>query len=425
MALLEIECKEISGQKPVIYSSMEDFSNMLSLFSEIDMLIVDLPDDAHRISVVTEFILNNQSRLKKTFVVGQESDQQGEIRRYKRSEISEMFEELRALCGGEIKKNQWSSIPLSALIHFTSVPFDLYLRLSDKRFVKRVNANEEFGKETLVSMEQKGIEELHFDKRFTRDFSMMLINNMINKVDRSYDNFFTELHAQDEVFKTTKEIIQDLGLSGRVVEVCDAAIDKMTADVMSQKDVFADFLLSLKNDQTMAFHFKLVNLTNYIGTQLILQMNLPNTEEQVKKFVFASFFCDMTLKKPEFFYKRKTEDTLNLPGEDQVQVNLHAYNASEVVSGYKNISKETSLIIRQHHGSFSGIGFTQDKSAQLLPLARILIVSQELAFSILTNADAPILDTLRSFVKIHKVKGLIDLMNVLEASFSETLGKTG
>lgn len=424
-SLLEVECREITGVKPVIHSTVEDLKNMLGLFPVIEVLIVDFPDEFSRIKELKDFLVRNAARIKRAIILGNEHGSSGNMKLFTRSEIPELFEELR---GGShspaVPKTGWTAIPLCTLIHFKSVPFDLHIRLSDQKFVKRIHAFEEIGQELLEALNLKGVNELFCEKKFNRDFSMMLINNMINKVDRPYDSFIEQLKAHDEVFGTTKEIIQNLGLSGRVIEVCETAIEKMCLDVLNEPDEFSAYLLAMKNDKNLAFHFKMVNLTNYLGTQLIMEMNLPNVDEQVKKFIFASYFCDMTLRNPAYHYHRKAEDSVVLSLEEQNEVNFHALQASELVSSYRDTPKEVSLIIRQHHGSFGGIGFPDEKSNQLLPLSKVLIVSQELAFSILTSADTPILEILRGFLKKHQSPGLSELIRVLEESFREKMNET-
>jgi hypothetical protein len=418
-ALLEVECKEYTGVRPIIHSSVEDLKNMLGLFPTIDVLVLDFPDNVTKIFELRDLLLKNTKRVKKAFVLGNEKGSTGNVQLFTRMEIMDLFGELRMIGEPEASiPSGWTTIPFCTLVHFKSVPFDLYLRLSDKRYVKRIHAHEEIGEELLASLHEKGVTEMFCEKKHNRDFSMMLINNMINKVDRSYGSIKEQLKAQEEVFGTTKEIIHQLGLSGRVIEVCEATIERMCLDVLSTPDEFAAHLLNLKNDKNLMFHFKLINLTNYIGTQLILEMKLSNTEEQVRKLVFASFFCDMTLKNPAFHKIRKTEDTSGLSQEEFNEVNFHALQASELVSQYRNIPKEVSLVIRQHHGSFGGMGFPVEKSGQLLPLSKILIISQDLAYTILTNADAPILETLREFLKEHHSSGLKDLLKLMESSLN-------
>lgn len=421
-ALLEVECKECTGIRPVIHSSVEDLKNMLGLFPTIDVLVLDFPDNITKIYQLRDLLLKNTGRVKKALVLGNEKGSTGNIQLYTRMEIMDLFGELRLMSRpDELAPSGWTTIPFCTLVHFKSVPFDLYLRLSDKRYVKRIHAHEDIGEELLSTLHEKGVTEMFCERKYNRDFSMMLINNMINKVDKTYGSFIEQLKAQEEVFGTTKKIIQQLGLTGRVVEVCEAATERMCLNVLSTPDEFSAHLLSLKNDKSLMFHFKLINLTNYIGTQLILDMKLTNAEEQVRKFVFASFFCDMTLKNTALHHIRKSEDTTGLSLEEQNEVNFHALQASELVSHYKDTPKEVSLIIRQHHGSFGGIGFPVEKSGQLLPLSKILIISQDLAYTILTHGDAPVLETLTGFLKKHRSSGLKDLLNILENNLTHQI----
>ncbi len=86
------------------------------------------------------------------------------------------------------------------------------------------------------------------------------------------------------------------------------------------------------------------------------------------------------------------------------------------MSTYRDLPKEVGLIIRQHHGSFSGIGFPAEKPSELLPLAKILFVAQDLAHTILTNGDTPVVDILKGFLRKNKAKGLSELVKCLESS---------
>ena len=416
-SLLEVEGKDLFGARPVIHESIEDLKYVLSIFQSIDCLLIDIPIDTKKSSSVMDLVNVSRNRIKKTFLYGDENNFGSHFHFYYRSEISELF--------GEIKKEinpvsdlteGWTSVPLRTLIHFESLPFDLYIKLSEQKYVKRVPAYESVGSDVIKALEAKGIGALYCERKYKRDFSMLLINNMINKVDKTYSSFKLDLTAQNEVIETTKEIIQNMGIPGRVMEVCEASVEKMVSEVMKGHDEFSEYLTHLQNDKNLNFHFKLISLTNYIATQLILDMGLPGGSEQVKKIVFASYFCDMTLKNPAFLYHRKAEDSGALNLHEQNEVNFHALKASELVA-MKDIPKEVALIIRQHHGSFSGIGFPQEKSNQLLPLSKVLIVSQDLAFAILSNSEAPALEVFKSFLRKNKTENLQELLNVLENSF--------
>lgn len=419
-ALLEVEVKEITGHRPIIRNTIDDLKSLLGIFESIQYLIIDYPESLNAMVELKEFLLRSKQSIKNVFIIGNDLESSETVKVFSRIEIAEMFETIKAqFSPKELPVFSWTAIPLCTLIHFESLPFDLYIRLSDNKYVRRIPAFEKVDQKVIDTFKSKNIDALYCEKKYNRDFSMMLINNMINKVDRKYDSVESELRANEEVFSTTKEIIQNLGLSGRVVEVCEATIEKMCMDVLNDPGEFSAYLLSLKNDKNLAFQYRLITLTNYIGTQLIQDMDLPNQPDQVMKFIFASFFCDMTLSNPGLLLHRKVEDSDALSLHEQNEVNFHALKASELVTHYKNTPKEVSLIIRQHHGSFSGIGFPEEKSSQLLPLSKVLVVSQELAFAILTDDENPAMEVLRRFLKKNRCTGLQELLNCLEGTLSK------
>lgn len=419
-ALLEVECKEITGHRPIVRKSLDELKSLMSIFQTIDLLVVDLPENSDQSVELKIFVNNSTSRIKQSLILGGDSSETPNVKTFSRYEINELFDSLKVYFRPPVLPEVgFTAIPLCTLVHFQSLPFDLYIKLSSDRYVKRIPAHEEVPQEVVESLVKKGINELYCERKNNRDFSMMLINNMINKVDRPYTTLDDEMRASSEVYQTTKEIIQSLGIAGRVVEVCEASIDKMMKEVMSEPSVFSSHLIKLKSDKKLLFQYKLITLVNYLGAQLIMEMELPKLEEQLKKFVFASYFCDITLRNPKLLEIRKPEDTMNLHLEDQNEVNFHALKASEIVSTYPRASKEVALIVQQHHGSFSGIGFPAEKSYQLLPLSKVLIVSQDLAFGILSQEETPVLDVLKKFLQKNNCSGLEELVNSLEASFEK------
>lgn len=353
-------------------------------------------------------------------MIGDTSFKADHLKSFLRIDIADLFEDLKLHFDPDsVPVHGWSAIPLCTLIHFEILPFDLFLKLSDSRYVKRVPAYEKMDAELTNALKVKGISELFCEKKNNREFSMMLINNMINKMERNYEFIPEKSRAHNDVLSTTREIIQNLGLSSRVVEVCESAIETMCLDVLAEPNEFSAHLLNLKNDKSLSFQYKFICLTNYIGTQLITEMDMPLKDQQIKKFVFASFFCDMTLQNPGFIYHRKSVDDQGLTLAEENQINFHALQAAELVSTYKHTPKEVSLIIRQHHGSFSGIGFPETKSNQLLPLSKVLLISQDLAFAILADEGAPVMDVLKQFLKRSYCSGLKELLSHLKDSFTK------
>lgn len=419
--LINLECKEIAGHQPVIHQSFEELKSMFDVVQTIDLLLVDFPEDLTNSTKIRDFISSYKKSIKNILVLGHEKDFTDNTKCFSRLAVSEFFEQMKLICGhNQLSPTDWTALPISTLVHFNSVPFDLYIKLSSDRFVKRFPAFEEINKGLIDALIDKGLSDLYCEKKYNRDFSMMLINNMINKLDRNYTSITQKLNVFGEVFETVRDIIQSLGITGRVTEVCEAAIDSLMSVVSIGKDEFSEFLNHLKEDKKLAFQFKLINLTNYIGCQLINDMKMENPELQIKKFVFASFFCDMDLKNQKLHFFRTSEEVETLKEPDQKIILSHAIKAADIVSRYKNAPPDVEKIITQHHGSFTGIGLPSEKSSLLLPLSKVLIVSQELAFSILLDIDTPALEVMRNQIKQNKYPSLSNLLECLEKNLGQS-----
>lgn len=421
-ALLEVECKEVTESRPVIHRSTEDLKGLLDIVQNIELLIIDEPEDEASLIEVRDLILRSGERIKHIFVLGERLKSLKNIKFFPRLEIAEMFEAIKnSFKADSVKDTGWTAIPLIAFSHFERLSFDLFVKISDDKFIKRIPAFEEIHDDLIQDFNRRGILDLYFEKKHNRDFSRMLINNMINKLVQDYESIQSKLTASNSVFRTTRDIIHSLGLPARVVSVCEAAIERITQDIYPEKNLFGAYVRSLKEQSSLEFHYRLIELTSLIGAQLIEDMNFFNKKEQVKKLVFAAYFCDMTLTDPAHLHHRNSDDGNKLSLEDHNKINFHALKASELVSTYKNTPKEVSLIIRQHHGSYSGIGFPIQKSSELLPLSQILVISQDVAYAILTEEKLEALEVLRNYVQKNLGGEFSDIIALLEKTMGQNL----
>ncbi|WP_408095992.1 HD domain-containing phosphohydrolase [Peredibacter sp. HCB2-198] len=424
-ALLEVECKEITGLRPIVHTEVEDLKGMLDLLQTVDILVINEPENKKTLFDLREIITNYASHIQHIFILGENCKDLKGVKSFQRTFITELFEAIKKSYGPKEKKGSgWTAIPLMAFTHFERLPFDLFVKITDDKYVKRIPAYEEINDALIQDFKKRGISDLYCEKEHNRNFSIMLINNMINKLDKDYDSIETKMTASNDVFITTREIIQSLGIASRVINVCEAAIERITQDVYSEKNQFGAYVRSLKEQSSLEFHYRLIELSSFIGAQLIEDMNFLNKKDEVKKLVFASYFCDMTLSNPTYIHYRRPEATEKLGLEEHNKINFHALRASELVSTYKDTPKEVSMMIRQHHGSFSGIGFPEQKSSELLPLSKILVISQDLAYDILTDERTNALEVLRDYVHNRRSGGFQELLELLERTMGQNLKET-
>lgn len=393
--LLEIECRGLTGFSPAIHDKSDDFKSMLDLLSTIDILIVDSSDDADAMTSILAHININRDHIQHIFfLTDQEVSLEG-ARLFKKDHLDEMIQELKSLINPPVSKDQsYISIPIDSLIHFKILPFDLFVKLSDDKFIKRIPAFEEIDDSTFSKFKEKGITELYFERKYNRDFSQMLINNMINKVEQDYSTIEEKLTARNDVYVTTQQIVSKLGFKARVVEVCESVIDQISQDVASGKDSFSKHLNKLRSQQELSFHFRLMELTSFIATQIIDVSEANDRTEKIRKLVFASMFCDYTLKEPGQLHLRSSAQISKLSPNEQKVINDHALTACELVNQYQNAPYESSLIIKQHHGSLTGVGLPPVISSKILPLSKCFMTAQEVAYQILMESYRHPIDVL-------------------------------
>jgi hypothetical protein len=378
--LLEVQFKDLMGIVPVFKDSVEDFRSFLDLFSEIRIVIIDPPQGLE--NELYSIISAKRGDIKNTFVLADKGQYEG-FTYFGQNGIEELFAKVKSIVApGATNTEKFISIPIDSFIHFKVLPFDLFIKLSEGKYVKRIRANEEIEGPLIKELHKKGVKELWFERIYNKEFSVLLLNNMINKVETAYSTRAEKIRATGEVFATTREIVQSVGLPSRIIQVCETVMDSITADVAKGK--FSNYLNSMKS-QELTFQYRLVELTSFIATLMV--ESLGDSSSKVKTIVFCSFFCDIALTEPSHFELRTEESVKDLWHEDKDHVLNHAFKAAELVAKYKNAPPDADLIVRQHHGDVNGKGFPKVCSDKVVPLAKCLMASQELAFALLKNPD--------------------------------------
>lgn len=380
---LDLQCREFLGITPVTKDSVEDFESLLGIFSNINIVIVDPSPLDNNGPLYTQLIRRCRD-IKKIFVLDDEAKFK-EFEYFGSNGVEKVMEQLRSIFSSQAAEAQeYISIPIDSFVHFKILPFDLYIKLGEGKYVKRIPAHEDIEVEFLKNLKTKGVVELYFERKNNKDFSLMLINNMINKVESSYSTHSEKIRASSEVFLTTKEIVRSVGLPTRVIEVCQSMMDSITAEVTQGKDKFSNYLTLMKTDTDASFQFRFIELTSFIATQMVESLR-QNDPGNVRTIVFCSFFCDIALGDGEFIHYRTEDSIKDLWPEDKESVLNHAKKASEIVSRYKNAPAGADTIIRQHHGALDGNGFPGKIPDELHPMAKCLMTSQIIAYALLKN----------------------------------------
>lgn len=420
---IEKECKSIPGLSPIFHHNLKELESTLNTSSMVDIFIIDEPLKSSEFHQLYDLVQTKKKLFTNLMVMSESDKLLDGSSHFKTAEPELLLQSLNSLLNSKKDTNAYFGAPLDLLVHFEYVPFDLYIKLSDGKYLKRIPAFEKFEPLTLERYQQKGISEFYMLNEHKKDFSKMLISNMVNKVDQEYTSNDAKQIAVNEVFKTTSDIVSSLGIKPRVVEICESIIDSLMEDVSKNTGQLSTYMQGLKKMDYLSFNYRFIHLSSFIASQIVDGLNKQDKIEDLKRVVFAAFFCDMGMKDPTHVHFRKPDSISGLSEIEQFEINQHAMASSKLLENYPNAPAGVDIIVRQHHGSWDGRNLTPS-SAKLGPLPLCLMAAQELSYQILSHADQPVCKVIGEVFKQHRSSPLKPYLDVFEGTCLYKLKET-
>lgn len=423
-SFLEMEIKNLTDTIPVITDSSEYFITITSMFDDLEAVIICEVD----LDIINA-LNSRETRVKKILEINRTNSSQPQsikcdhylqlshqkIADFKNS-FSKFFMETSNLVNEVNEGTELLSVPLMSLTHFKFAPCAFYIKNSLRN--KILNKDEEITREKVLDFLKKSYDEVYFLKSENKDFTALLINGMINKVEKDYPNIEEKLQSNNEVYHTTRELASKLGFPTKVIQVVTAIIEKIAEDAIRENILLRDYILRLRNNDDLGFRFRFAELSSIIAVRIV--QNIPAAgQDPVNKVVFACLFCDMTLKDRSHIHVRTTEDLAKFPIETQKEISKHAYDASEIAAKSKNVPFESDKLIRQHHGAHNGIGFPKKIAPQISPLALVIFAAQEIAYEALIDGQKNIHQICHLLNQKHTNTTLLNYFKVFEDSISK------
>lgn len=416
-SFLDSECLKIKECFPVFYDNVDELQTIMDLFPKVDVLVIDAPENHSDLVRLSDFVSSHKEHITHMLLVS-DKETPGFHKVFHSTDWASLLSHLKTILGDKGSVEGYVGIPIECLIHFKVMPFPLFLNISAGKFIKRIPAYETMDVGVLESYRSRGVKELFFERRFGKDFANILMNNMINRIEMDYDSPEEKEKATSEVFGTVRDIVASIGLKPRVIELCETLMSQVISEIQKGKGVQAvSYLQNLRTKPELDFNYRLIQLTSFIVTQILDGRSRANKKDEIKDVVFSAFFCDMSLKNPEFLHYRHHKDVALLPEEDREVIKWHASLSASMVELNKVGTPEAVVIIRQHHGDLYGNDIPVGVHSDLTDLAKCLFAGQELAYALLTHPEENLWKVFQNVYKTHKGTSLEEYLAIYEGSF--------
>jgi HD-GYP domain-containing protein (c-di-GMP phosphodiesterase class II) len=274
-------------------------------------------------------------------------------------------------------------ISTELLVRVVPLRGDIYIRLSNVKFVKMFKTGAQFSSQDLERfLFKKKVKFLYIKKTESQEFVTKFKEDLAALVASTKPEDPTVFSTISEVQGLIQELSNRLGFNKEVQDMAKQNVQltlKAIGASPKLSNVFSGSALSSKN--FISSHSVL--LAN-ISCSIAAQMVWPSSTT-FQKLVLASLFHDFTFQDPalaKISSKKELEDlrVATPDGEERYMlVRNHPSKSSAIVKGLNEVPGDVDFVVLQHHERPDGSGFPKGLRAQQIPpLSAVFIVAHDM-----------------------------------------------
>lgn len=285
------------------------------------------------------------------------------------------------------ENEKFCKINADLLASMSNLQCDVFIKLSDHKYVKLFKGGTVFSKDDIEKLIQsKKVRNLYLHCDDLKVF-----------IDCYYKDLMTDLNNhtadEDQLFKTisrTNDLIHELshkiGFSSDIQALAKASVSITLKMIGTHPKISKALAQSLVKGQNYISNHSLM-LAN-IACAIAAKMDWPSNTT-FHKLVLASLFHDFTLSDPQLAKVATLEDlnkiAENKSSETYKEIHSHPLKSAELLRGMKEIPGDVDFLVFQHHERPDGSGFPKGlRSHQIVALSAVFIFAHDMVEEILT-----------------------------------------
>lgn len=286
--------------------------------------------------------------------------------------------------------------------NISSFMSDIFIKLKKRdveQFVKRINAHEEIDREALEKYENSGLNFFYIKKVFRFQFINQAVGDSIDELKKAHVSELakqgdqdhppqekTILNAADESYHLTAEMLLDMGITENTIKITKASIASMK-QTLKNMDTITPLLERLLKEK-VSYAYKRTHMTTMFSIEVLKRVDwfskdqLPQLIEQL---VYAGFLHDILLTEEKLLrvHSKLELYQADLSEQEKKLVLNHANMTSTLIQKYPKAPNHVDVIVKQHHGTSNGVGFSENLNTSLPKMVIILMVAEKLVMKLL------------------------------------------
>ena len=282
--------------------------------------------------------------------------------------------------------SNYLSVPVRDLIGHHQTPCDLYISLSDDKFVKILNANEVFDEDFILKYLYKSVTSFYlksFDKDKWDEFFLEKVKLEIKQESYSDSDPAKEL---TNTFRRVRKYSLEIGISKDVVELIEGLQQKTIKSLRKNKSLYKDLLRMATDENYLADHSLMVSS---VACAVAIKMSW-STQATLKKFIIAGLFHDISLDNSDLakIHFSSEIEINNFSKEELQKIMDHPQQGADEFLKSNLSCPNADKIIFCHHELPDGSGFPRGLDSFNLPQYVCLFIIAEEVVRVLSHYDS-------------------------------------
>lgn len=358
-------------------SSYQEALEVLNSDNAIDLVVVGDTKKSSMDTIAFVKALEDTGRgismvLVRDVVSNYPSDLAGQLHREDgKSDLLDLCLDILSEKGYHIRSSEsFIPVPVDILLKLDKLASPVYLRVSESKFVKYLNAKNILP-EDLERIRKKNVSELYIRKNTFDEFIRNYRSELISKVlfvDRNVsleEKMDLSIQAQELLLAAIKAF----GFNEKTAAIANKNI-ALVKDIVRKSDHLMSLLGWGAKKDDKNFSYLHSTLLCYVSTALSQHMKF-SIPYALEKMALAAFLHDMELSDHHIRNERQfiqgLTSKVSFNKEDSKIIADHPLKAANSVSKWAEAPTEVIFIVKHHHERSDGSGFPDHMKAEEMP----------------------------------------------------------
>lgn len=277
-----------------------------------------------------------------------------------------------------------------------------------------IKADIDFSINLIADLAKNGVKHLYVDKMDRLSFVNYVTSELLSLLSEDEVSSDEHITASDKSMELLTKKLQTIGVNEETIKLAQKNIETMRQNVRISPKLSNLFEKLVSNKAS--YRYKHTQILTFIGLHIIKNIEWGN-QEQEDKISFIAFFHDIALNTDEeaMISSNLELKKSNLSMESKALVEKHAQIAAEFIAKYPHAPMGADQLIRQHHGTLNGIGFSEHFGNNISPMAIVFIIAEEFTKIVLNQETLPfdrtaMIKQLREVFPTNRFQKIIDLL---------------